>query len=255
MGILFALFLLLWGFNYTCPTLAQVHLPNNGKINSEQLLLLGREANQNAALLRKEITEMQVMNYSLSENEIRFYVENQLDQWNIPTIGRVRCRIISDGGFMRKLGVAGIYFPFGFEGITNDSYLSVTSCFIVAHEMSHGYSITDEGEADLVAYTALSNSSNKFFQYASELELLRNVRGKLREENNDYFTQLKNETDSLVSRDLSAIRRNGLAYSEYFPGVQERMNNLYLKAMGVSAGTGSYESFTDLVWHFKQRLP
>jgi len=59
---------------------------------------------------------------------------------------------------MRKVGVAGIYMPFTGESYCDGTFPEVVKVFIKAHEMSHGYGVADEGEADYFAYKALSEN-------------------------------------------------------------------------------------------------
>ena len=146
------------------------------------------------------------------------------------------------------MGIAGFYFPFHQEGYASSTYLPATVSFIRAHEMSHGYGITHEGEADFVAYLALSGSQDVSIQYAGELELLRNIRGRLKSESPEDYQKLKELTEPGVLEDLRAIYRNGLGYQEYVPGVQEKFNDLYLKLMGVKEGVDSYETMVEMVF-------
>ena len=251
-GFLLFAFFCAWGFNYSCPTLVSKATFSTAPLSVEELYSFGQDVNQHASVLRTSLREEAPPLSANTENEVRECLEQVLQEMHIPTLGRVRCRVLDENGIMRQLGVAGIYFPFSGEGLTNSTYLPPTLLFIMAHEMSHGYGITNEGEADLCAYIALAGSKDSFFRYAAELELLRNIRGRLKNEDFDRYQLLRAQADTLVDSDLRAIFRNGLAYQEYFPGMQEKMNNSYLKLLGIKEGTGSYDAFIELVFQSRQ---
>jgi Protein of unknown function (DUF3810) len=249
-GYTLALFLLLWGFNYACAGIS-----GNAKdmaLQSDQLFRFGEEVNQHCASLRAQIGD-QVMYHHSEEQELRDRVEEVISSFGLPVVGRVRCRLLDDEGRLRKMGIAGFYFPFHQEGYASSSYLPATVSFIRAHEMSHGYGITHEGEADFVAYLALSGSQDPAIQYAGELELLRNIRGRLKTQSPEDYQKLRDLTDPGVRDDLRAIYRNGLGYQEYVPGVQEKFNDLYLKLMGVKEGVDSYETMVEMVYAHQSR--
>jgi len=248
-----ALFLVLWGYNYACPGVFGPDKMATAPLSDEQLLQFGLATAQRTSSLREQIAHDAESGFELNESEIRTALETKLHEQDFPTLGKVRCRILKDGGQMRKLGIAGFFFPFHEEGYTSNSYLLCTQAFICAHEMSHGYGVTHEGEADFMAYVSLSNSANAELQYAAELELLRNIRGRLRVVNPPLRDSLKARTDSLVEIDLRSIYTNGLAYHEYVPGVQDKLNNFYLKAMGIGEGTKSYDEMLEMVWWMKNQ--
>lgn len=245
VGYTLAFFMLAWGFNYTCRGITAGRTA--AKLKEDQLFALGTAAHERCVEM-KAAAKMALLHTVVDEGAVREAVEQLLTSRGIPTAGRVRCRILNDDGTLRKLGIAGFFFPFHQEGYTSSTYLPGTVTFIVAHELSHGYGITHEGEADLVAYLALSQSGHPAMQYAGELELLRNVRGRLKRESPEKYAELKANTAPAVEDDLRAIYLNGLGYQEYVPGVQEKFNDLYLKSMGVSAGVGSYDHMLEMVY-------
>jgi hypothetical protein len=248
LGWLVSLFLLLWGYNYTCSDA----LPTRYKkpITTAALYEFGIDVANTTNTARAQCTDVSNM---IEDATIRAAMEAYVQQQGYPTLGQVKCKEVALGGAMRKLGVAGIYFPFTGESYCDGTFPPLVKMFIKAHEMSHGYGVTDEGEADYFAYHALRyHSSDPLLHYVADLELLRSIRSQL------YFTNdsLRLELDSVlhpeVLDDLRVIRENALQYKEFFPGAQAAMNDKYLKLMGVEQGINSYDQFIEHIWQERQ---
>lgn len=245
LGWVLALFLLLWGYNYTCPDALPAHY--NQTPTTEDLYAFGLKVAKTANTAREQCTDVNTM---IDNDVIRTAVEAFAQQHGFPTIGKVKCKEVDMGGVMRRLGVAGIYFPFTGESYCDATFPPLVKMFIKAHEMSHGYGVTDEGEADYFAYKALRyHTGEPVLSYVAELELLRSIRSKLYFSNDSLRQVLDSSLNHKVLEDLRVIRENALQYQEFFPGAQIAMNDNYLKLMGVEQGVKSYERFVEYIWH------
>jgi hypothetical protein len=251
IGWMYTLFMWMWGFNYCC---SPVFTPTSDvRIEVEELHSFGRSiCNQ----LNSEFSENQFAaadSLRLSQEDIgliRSNVQVELSSLNHYSIGNPSFYEVELDGVMRKLGIAGIYMPFTAEAHGDGSYLRCTRVFIAAHELSHAYGVTSEAEADYVAYRSLKNAptENREFHYYAELELLRSVRYQLHLLNDTLRIELDSSLNQKVLDDLHKIKTNALKYTEIFPGMQEAMNDKYLKLMGVQDGIKNYDKFVDLAW-------
>lgn len=244
IGWLVAVFFLMWGYNYTCPD--KVALGKNPTMTIDDLHKFGQEVVLVTNISREE---SQGLSFAFDDKDVRSSMELYCAAKDIPTLGRVQCKEIYLGGFMRKVGIAGIYMPFTAESYCDGTFPDVVKVFIKAHEMSHGYGVTDEGEADYFAYQALlKHSENKDFIYAANLELLRSIRSQLHRNNDSLRKDLDTKISSSVMNDIKAIRADALKYQEFIPGLQSEFNDKYLKMLGVHEGVKSYDRFVELVW-------
>lgn len=243
-GWIIVWFFVAWGFNYT--HYDSIPLDKSKHITVEELYKFSIHAADKANSSRKMVTEI---DFHVDDNIIRKGVEDFCKSQSIPTLGHVQCKDVHLNGFMRRWGVAGIYFPFTFESYCDASFPSVVRSFIKAHEMAHGYGITNEGEADYFGYMALSKHTHQpELNYVADLELLRSIRSLLYRESDSLFQLLNTQLSKEVMSDLKMIKENIKQYPEFFPGVPSALNNNYLKAMGIQEGVQSYDRFVDLVW-------
>jgi hypothetical protein len=245
-GVAFLIFwfLVLWGYNYTCPTLIdKMDLQSNKTLTTQDIARFAIEAAENS----RAQTSVDLTTINYSESYIRTQVEARLEPYDFPTEGRVRCRVLGVNGVMRRLGILGIYFPFVGEGHIDGSQLSYTSYFSMAHELSHGYGITDEGEANLVAWLALSESGDSNLEYFANLEWMRSALSQLYWEDAGAFERLREKLSPRLKEDLSLIRDNNSLYPPLFPELSEAVNNAYLETQGVEEGVASYGNFVTWV--------
>jgi len=245
IGGIIALFLVMWGYNYTHPNyFSQLY---SREMTVTDLYEFGQNVVQSTNNSRLDSNGL---SFSFDDNELRTSVESFCEEQNIPTIGRVQCKEIYLNGLMRKLGIAGIYMPFTGESYCDGTFPDVVKVFIKAHEMSHGYSVTDEGEADYFAYKSLlAHSENYNFIYAANLELLRSIRSQLYRINDSLRKELDTKISIEVMNDIKAIRANALMHQEFIPGLQSEFNDKYLKMLGVTEGVKSYDRFVEIAWH------
>lgn len=236
-GFVFFWFHVLWAFNYQCPGLFSEPLELADDLTIEEMTF--RAATIATARRAQFDRHAEVP----LEQELRSLVENTMTDFDYPVWGNVRCRVVSKSGVLRRLGLLGIYFPFVGEGHADGSQLNICLPFTMTHEMSHGYGVTDEGEANYVAWQSLYNSQKPKIQYQADLQLLRSCLSKWKFKDHEAYVKFRSELDSAVIEDLNAINENIRQHPLYFPGVAESVNDAYLKTQGVSAGVESYGEF------------
>ena len=246
MGMLVVLFFVLWGFNYQCPSTHPID--SSYTLSNQQLYDLGYQTAQ-WMNLHRPLTHNLEEPSTYPPDDIRQLVESYCQSRQIPTYGRVQCKEIHLRGWMRKWGIAGIYFPFTAEAYCDATFPEIVKPFIKAHEMAHGYGITHEGEADFFAYQSLlMPSSSDELKYVAKLELLRSIRSELYTHSSSLLDSLNKHLSGAVLQDLKSIRENALRYPEFIPGMQSALNDKYLKSLGIQEGVASYNYFIYLVW-------
>ncbi len=233
IGITVIWFYISWGFNYSAPgvidKLGFEKGALNGRMHNELFDLSIRSAlNHRDDSDTTEFYSTEIK--SLDQLIIHIEVRDFLNEVGFKTPGNARLRRISRNGWMRRMGVSGIYFPFSGEAHADASYPALKQWFIIAHEYAHAYGVTDEGECNFVAFMALVRSENPKLQYAAWFELI----GDLINE------ELKGKTPSALLSDRQEMRRNAEQYPPLIPRLAAHSNNLYLKLNGVEDGIESY---------------
>ncbi len=250
-------FYLLWGFNYSALTVAQkLNLETSQEMTSDDLQAhLQKTINKAEKVrepLQKSIITEDLLPNDLGEH-IRPLVKKTLNKLGYPTYGSVRCSAISSSGWMRSLGISGIYFPFALESFVDNSQTPLSKTFAMAHEMAHGYGITNEGEANFIAYLALTQSSNDLFQYIGYYELLTYEMIRLRNYDYDQFKTVEENLPYWIKEDLKNQRENAHLHQTKFPWLSNKMNDFYLKSQGIEQGTASYGSVINLVFAYEEK--
>ena len=138
------------------------------------------------------------------ENDIRKHQEDLLQEWNMPTWGRVRVRKIWPG-ILLHFRTSGIYIPHAFEGHLDKGLYYKQHPFTMAHEMSHGYGITDESVANFVAYLTCIRSSDVHIRYSAELAYWRYLASYYRQFHRLTWKEEYNAFDKRILDDLDEI--------------------------------------------------
>lgn len=250
------LFMILWGFNYACRPSFGAH-PD--KAADDKILEFGKFTVMN--LNEHKIDRNLLTDSSVRMDEMQIIQQSSrivLNQLAIAALSNPRAKPVQNG-LLRKLGITGIYFPLSLEAHYDESMLRITKIFVAAHELAHAYGITDEGEADFFAFSTLMRSGADHPQYAymstcALVELLRTIRSRLHQGTPELFAELESMQNESIKDAILKIRENGRRYTELFPGLQSKMNDQYLKTMGVSSGVLSYDYFIELAFnHFTWR--
>lgn len=260
-GWLLALFYWLWGFNYArLPFEKQIGLTIQPLDSAVLWQDLRAETRVLDSLRRRlvgpdtnavEDTRFWPPN---AEDSVREAVKSWLIAEHFPAPGRVRGRIIYPEGTLFKFGASGIYWPFAGEGNVEAGLHALRKLPAMAHEMSHGYGVSDEGVCNFIAYAACSGHSRPYLAYCARLDYWATLARTCRMLNPDaYKTQFLPEVPVGILNDQRAIRRQNARFREFAPELRYHVYDNYLKAQGISAGMLNYDQVLVLVRAWKMR--
>lgn len=242
VGILIALFYLLWGFNYARPNLTDrlPYTPN--EITDSQLLLLASHTVNSLNELRTPELLSQFPSKSVAEKELRPALEHVLSKYNINLRTRSTVRGLWPAGVLRKLGISGIYFPYTGEALVEAAQPQPEKLFVMAHELAHSYGVTDEGDANLVAYLACAHLPQATYRYAAHLAMWEYTSGTLKKRDPEARSSLENNLSEPVKADLEMLKQERRRYGEWIPNLGNFVNDTYLKAQGLEMGSAAYNT-------------
>ncbi len=257
VGAVIFFFYFLWGFNYQQKTLSnQLKLPevsaDSVELYNESLFFMNR--------LKELRTSISEDTAALSfdhlpddlEGDIRQSLEGLLSSWNLPTIGRVRVRKLYPKGTLLRISTAGVYIPFVFEGHIDAGLHPIQYPFTMAHEMSHGYGLADEGTCNFTGFLACMMSDDHMVQYSATMSLWRYMTNNLRRAAPTLYSKLVKQMDRNVRRDLIAVMDEMDKYPDILPEVRDVVYDTYLKSHGVKGGMTSYSTVVKLVLQWKK---
>ncbi|GAB3232459.1 DUF3810 domain-containing protein [Algoriphagus aestuariicola] len=259
LGALVFFFLVLWGFNYQrTPIFQQLSLKPKS-LNLEQLKSELEITRRLAVQYRSRITQDSVaidsiMPYSDLERLVRENMHDNLDILGLNFTGKPRTKMFPPQGFMRRMGILGIYFPFTGESYIDPSLHPLEQPFTVAHEMAHSYGVTNEGEANFIAWVICTNSEDPLLRYSGHLRLLQyQIRDYYRMAPSEYKEWVKNLSVG-IKNDLNSIREASEVFQPFSIELSRKSNDIFLKSQGVKAGVNSYQQLPMLAFAWRQRM-
>lgn len=258
LGITVFFFLLLWGYNYQRVPVAEQLSLQILPLDEETLaaeILYTQEA---LARIRGEITSDTLpiespVSYSFMEDFARSEVKENLNQLGFDTRGFPRTKEFFPAGFLRKMGILGIYFPFTGEGYIDPSLHPLEKPFTLAHEMAHSFGITHEGEANFVAWLVGDNSDNPLFRYSAQLKLFRYQLRDLFISDRNAYQKILEDLDPGIKNDLESIHRHSRRIRPISDRLSRLSNDVFLKTQGVGKGIQSYAELPMLVYAWESR--
>lgn len=248
---LLSLFYWFWGFNYARPSIETKLEFEKIAVDESELFQDLHEALQFANALRNDLTS-DTWAYicrekpSQYESQIRSRLEGVLGDLQYKTFGKPRVRMLSPKGTLLHWSTAGVYLPFVFEGHVDAGLHPITWPFTMAHEMTHGYGVTDEGECNFIAHLVCISSKKAELQYSGWIGYLRYLMANARMLNPERYKELYPTINQGILNDLKEIYAYSDAYKEYLPALRDLIYDQYLKSHGVREGLQSYSRIIDL---------
>jgi len=256
LGFLFFLFYVTWGFNYSLPSLLDRLDWQAPAFSSEQLMNLYQSVTDEMVGARIDWVDSREssasFDHALTEVDVGLQLEFWLKEYglHIPVPAKIRPL---HNGFLLRISTAGFYFPFGGEGYWDKGLHDLVVPFVIAHELAHNYGITNEGEANFVAYRTCIRSDDPFIRYSGFLNFWRYVAGQLRQADAEIFSESWACVPAAIKNDLEEIRKQHGKYPDIFPQIRDAIYDSFLKAQGVQAGLSSYGEVVQLELAFRNQ--
>jgi hypothetical protein len=259
VGAIVFFFLVLWGFNYQrTPIFQQLSLKPKA-LNLEQLKseieITKRLVVQYRGRITADTTAINfIMDYPDLEKLVRSNMNEHLEILGLNFTGKPRTKQFPPDGFMRKMGILGIYFPFTGESYIDPTLHPLEQPFTVAHEMAHSYGVTDEGEANFIAWVICTNSEDPLLRYSGHLRLLQyQMRDYYRMAPDEYKEWVRGISVG-IRNDLNSLRESSEAVKAYSMELSRKSNDIFLKSQGVKAGVNSYQQLPMLAYSWRKRM-
>jgi hypothetical protein len=114
--------------------------------------------------------------------------------------------------------------------------------------------VTDEGEANFIAWVICTRSEEPILRYAAHLLLLRyQLRDYHGMDPDGALCWMENLPRGII-QDLISIRESAEAYPPIWLALSRKSNDLFLKSQGVKAGIKSYQQLPMLASAWRQRM-
>lgn len=257
-GLLVFLFLVLWGYNYQrIPVYQQLSL-DPIPLSQEELIKEIEVTHSTMLPLRDSLTSdtlaiEETIPYADLEDIVRKELRMTLSRLGFGAKGHPRTREFLPSGFLRRMGILGIYFPYTGESYIDPTLHVLEKPFTVAHEMAHSFGITNEGEANFISWVTGIQSEQGLLQYCAQLQLLRYQLNDLRKTDPKAYTQTIGTLDHGVINDIRSIVLKSQEIKPISLELTRKSNDLFLKTQGVKAGVKSYAQLPMLAHAWRNR--
>lgn len=256
-------YLLTWGFNYARPSLVQrndlgKYAPDTVDVREEVRALLPVLSEARQKIDRDTTADSIAISFEELPGELELRLNSAvrvfLKSAGYNPKGEIEIREMAPNGLLLRFGISGIYFPFTGEGHVDGSLQPGDLPFTMAHEIAHGYGITDESEANAVAYFACLNSGSPLLEYVAHLNHFRYLAAGWYLTDSIGYRQFVDSIPVGVKADLIAIKENRREHPALFPALSEAINDLFLRLQGIEEGIRSYGKFVVIVkaWQLRE---
>lgn len=150
-------------------------------------------------------------------------------------------------GILHRLNTSGFYNPFTGECYKERDLHPIQIPFIKAHEWCHAQGVTDEGDANFLAYWICVSSGDLLYAYSGYLEYWRYLSAEIRKLDPDAYNISRENLPFGIKSDLLEIRENLLKYPEFMPDMRDIVYDSYLKSHGITEGMASYNRLVNMV--------
>ena len=253
-GVLYAVFIVVWGLNYARPRLEhRLGLPI-GQIEEPELVrLTTRVAAETTRFHRLAgLPPAAVSRNPLDFAALSAAIDEAYEAIDLPgdpgpaRMSPVKPAVFS--GLMSRLGISGIFVPFTGEPTVNTGPPDVAVAFTAAHEKAHQRAITHEGEASFAAYLALSRQRrHPYLSYAASFYAARHLLAAVRHADTADRERAWAALGPGPRRDLDALNAFWAQHRGMVRGAARRVNDSYLRTMRIPDGARSYGTVVRLL--------
>lgn len=237
--VLYLLFKILWGLNYSRVPVARQLGIGNEKYNTKELVLLGKyfiaRLNGLQHLKRSTYTTGQLQaEAKLAYDKLR--EKNSFFTYRSPAV-----KPVLNSWVVTKIGIEGYYNPLSGEANINMRLPATSLPFVTCHEIAHQLGVAREDEANLVGYLVAINSKNLDFRYSAAYNMLKSILFEIRIKSPEDYQQLYQSINPVTLKDIQNDRHFWQKYNSdmylYFGLAFDR----FLKLNNQSKGTDSYQ--------------
>ena len=255
ISMVYAVFIGVWGFNYTRQKLADTLELDDSPATVDELRAACEALINRANTLRSQVSEDDngIFLSDISRHDIMC---STADAYNTAaeasgcallggSFGRVKPVLWSRG--LSETHISGVYFPFTGEANVNADVPDLYFAATCLHEAAHQRGFAREDEANFLGYYIASFSDNVSVQYSGTMLALVHAMNKLYSADKDQYFELRETYCDGINRDLAHDSAYWLQFESPASDVAETVNNTYLKANLQQDGVKSYGRMVDLL--------
>lgn len=242
-------FKLLWGLNYSRPSITQQLNISNQKYTVKELVLLGNYFIEKLNALQPRTTPK--LSYTIDELKEKAVIDyqrmaekNLFFSYRAPAV-----KSVLNSWMVSKIGIEGYYNPLSGEANLNMKLPAWVLPFVTCHEISHQMGVAREDEANLVAYLVGINSKDVNFLYSVNYNMLRYILLEVRIKSPEDYAVMLNKIDPKVLTNFKAENEFWAKYNGDMSSYMGVAFDKFLKLNKQKSGIDSYQNIVIWLWN------
>lgn len=250
LGVVFGLYMIMWGLAYHRKPIAKIVVINTENISSKDLKELCERLIYLTNQSRKKVSDIRFQSYRFRQL-FKKAPEGYTQIAKLFPELSYRHPSIKMGftkGIMSSLRTAGLYFPFTAEANINGNLPSFEAPFVICHEMAHQLGFASEDEANYIAYLACVNNPDPAFRYSANYWVLFSAMDALKKADIKSYEALYGKIDPEVFLDNKFSQSISKKFRSPVQDFTSRfLYDLFLKANSQKSGIDSYNLVIELL--------
>jgi hypothetical protein len=251
--ILYIIFKIVWGLNYSRPSVSEELGIGNEKYSVKELVVLGDYFIKKTNDLK--LKQSKIPAYTINELESKSAAayafmaqKNQLFRYQNPCL-----KSVLNSWMISKIGIEGYYAPLSGEANMNMNLPDFVKPYVSCHEIGHQLSIAYEDEANLLGYLTASNSPDVNYQYSANYEMLRYILFEIRMKSPDDYKLLYLKLLPQVLADFKTEKEFWRKYNGDMFGYMDAAFDSFLKLNNQKKGIDSYQDIVIWLWNIHKK--
>lgn len=247
--ILYIVFKIIWGLNYSRPSISKELGIGNDKYSVKELVVLGNYFVDKTNALK--LKQGKVPAYTIKELELKsaatyalMWQKNKVFQYSNPCL-----KSVLNPWLISKIGIEGYYAPPSGEANMNMNIPDFVKPYISCHEIGHQLGIAYEDEANLIGYLTASNSPDVNYQYSANYEMLRYILFEIRIKSPEDYKILHAKLSPQILADFKAEKEFWQKYNGDMFGYMGAAFDGFLKLNNQKKGIDSYQGIVIWLWN------
>ncbi|WP_316827723.1 DUF3810 domain-containing protein [Pedobacter miscanthi] len=247
--MLYIIFKIVWGLNYSRPSVSEELGIGNEKYNVKELVILGNYFVDKTNALK--LKQAKVPAYTIKELETKSATayalmaqKNQLFRYSNPCL-----KSVLNSWMISKIGIEGYYAPLSGEANMNMNLPDFVKPYVSCHEIGHQLGIAYEDEANLLGYLTASNSPDVNYQYSANYEMLRYILFEIRMKSPDDYKTLRAKLLPQILTDFKTEKEFWRKYNGDMFGYMDAAFDRFLKLNNQKKGIDSYQDIVIWLWN------
>ncbi|GGG95223.1 DUF3810 domain-containing protein [Pedobacter zeae] len=251
--ILYIIFKIVWGLNYSRPSISEELGIGNEKYNVKELVVLGNYFVEKTNALK--LKQNKVPAYTIHELESKSSAayalmskRNQVFRYSNPCL-----KSVLNSWLIGKIGIEGYYAPLSGEANMNMNLPDFVKPYVSCHEIGHQLGIAYEDEANLLGYLTAGNSPDVNYRYSANYEMLRYILFEIRMKSPEDYKALRKKLLPQVLADFKIEKEFWRKYNSNMFGYMDAAFDRFLKLNNQKKGIDSYQDIVIWLWNIHKK--